>query len=349
LQLCNFKTLQLPNEEEDMIIIVDFGGQTANLIGRRLRQLGVQSEYANPEEALKEIQKKKPAGIIFSGGPAFVTHSDAPTIEKKVYDLGIPILGICYGWQLMAYHLGAEISGGHKEFGPEKLVMIRKNVFGIPDESCQVIMSHGDSVMSLPDGFEIVASTKKVKHAAAQDMQRKFIGVQFHPEVDHTEHGLEMLRYFLAEICCEEIKPFVLDPAKIIADIKKTVGKKKVICAVSGGVDSTVTAALIGKAIGKHLIPIFVDSGLMRTPAKAYVEYIFKDLIPADLIVVEARQRFLEALAGITDPEEKRKTIGKLYIDIFQEQSEKHTDASFLGQGTIYSDVIESKGSKHAS
>jgi GMP synthase (glutamine-hydrolysing) len=332
-----------------MIIIVDFGGQTAHLIGRRLRQLGVESMYVNPEEALKEIKKKKPHGLIFSGGPATVYEKGAPTIEKKVFELGIPVLGICYGWQLMAHLLGGELKSTTKEYGPEKLIMVKKNVFQLPQDSCQVFMSHGISVVSLPDGFEIVASTERAPHAAAQDVQRKFIGVQFHPEVDHTEYGMEMLKYFLSEICGEKIKPFVIDPQKIIAEIKEKVGNKKVICAVSGGVDSTVTAALIGKAIGKNLIPIFVDSGLMRPTAKAYVEYIFKDLIPADLVVVEARQRFLEVLSGLEDPEEKRKAIGKLYIDIFQEQSEKHKDAAFLGQGTIYSDVIESKGSKHAS
>lgn len=332
-----------------MIIIVDFGGQTAHLIGRRLRQLGVQTEYVQPDESLKEIKTKKPAGIIFTGGPDFVTREGAPTIEKEVYKLGIPILGICYGWQLMAYHLGAEISGGSKEFGPEKLVMIRKNVFDMPQDSCQVFMSHGDSVATLPEGFELVGSTARVKHAAAEDKQRKFIGVQFHPEVDHTEYGMEMLKYFVAEVCGEEVKPFVLDPQTIIADIKKKVGKQKVICAVSGGVDSTVAAALIGKAIGKNLIPVYVDSGLMRPKNTDNVKHIFSKLIPANLVIVEAKQRFMEKLAGVTDPEEKRKIIGKLYIDIFQEQAKKQKDATFLGQGTIYSDVIESKGSKHAS
>lgn len=332
-----------------MIIIVDFGGQTAHLIGRRLRQLGIEAEYAQPDEALSDVKKKKPKGVIFSGGPDFVTRKGAPVVEKKFLELGVPILGICYGWQLMAHLLGAKIEGGSKEFGPEKLVMVRKNVFSLPADSCEVFMSHGDSVTSLPDGFEVVASTQRVKFAAAEDKKRKFIGVQFHPEVDHTEYGMEMLKYFLEEVCGEKVQPFVLDPHKIIADIKAKVGKQKVICAVSGGVDSTVAAALIGKAIGKHLIPIYVDSGLMRPKNTENVRHIFSKLIPADLVVVEAKARFMEALAGIDDPEQKRKIIGKLYIDIFQEQAKKHTDATFLGQGTIYSDVIESKGSKHAS
>ncbi len=332
-----------------MIIIVDFGGQTAHLIGRRLRQLGVESEYVNPEDALKEIKKKKPAGIILSGGPDFVTREGSPTIEKEALDLNIPMLGICYGWQLMAHLLGAKVAGGKREFGPEKLMMVKKNVFQLPTKACQVFMSHGDSVMSLPDGFEVVASTGKVKYAAAENIERKFIGVQFHPEVDHTEYGLEMLKYFVSDICNEKTQAFVLDPQKIIADVKTQVSKKKVIFAVSGGVDSTVAAALVGKAIGKNLIPVYVDSGLMRPEARENVEYIFKKLVPADLVIVEARTRFLKALQGLDDPEEKRKSIGKLYIDIFNEQAEKHKDADFLGQGTIYSDVIESKGSKHAS
>lgn len=334
-----------------MIIVVDFGSQTAHLIGRRLRQLGIEVEYVNPEEALAEIQEKKSEvkGLIFSGGPAFVNQADSPTIDKKVFTLGIPVLGICYGWQLMAHLLGGKVETAKKEYGPEKLMMVGSNIFALPQASCNVFMSHGDSVTKMPEGFEVVASTDKVPFAAAHDTARKFIGIQFHPEVDHTEYGLEMLRYFVAEICGEEPKPFVLEPQKIIDDITKKVGSKKVICAVSGGVDSTVAAALIGKAIGKNLIPVYVESGLMRPGTRIAVEHIFGKLIPADLVVVEARDRFLSALKGLTDPEEKRKTIGKLYIDIFREIAAKHTDADFLGQGTIYSDVIESKGSKHAS
>ncbi len=332
-----------------MIYIVDFGGQTAHLIGRRLRQLGVQVEYLHPKDALAAVQAKKPAGIIFSGGPDFVTREGAPTVDKKIYELGVPILGICYGWQLMAHQLGAKIDGGSKEFGPEKLLMVRPNLFGVPQKSCQVFMSHGDSVTTLPTGFELVASTERVKHAAAEDKQRKFIGVQFHPEVDHTEYGLEMLQYFVVQICGEKLQPFVLDPEPIIAETRAKVGKHKVICAVSGGVDSTVAAGLIGKAVGKQLVPVYVDSGLMLPHNLENVKQIFSKLVPAELVIVEAKQRFMTALTGVTDPEQKRKIIGKLYVDIFQEQAARHKDANFLGQGTIYSDVIESKGSQYAS
>jgi GMP synthase (glutamine-hydrolysing) len=332
-----------------MIVVIDFGSQMAHLIGRRFRQLGLEVEYSNPDEAVSLIQEKKPTGIIFSGGPSSVYEDGAPTIDKKIFSLGIPVMGICYGWQLMAHLLGGEIKNGHKEYGPETITFKSKNIFGVPEKSCTVIMSHGDTIAKLPDGFTAVGTTKQVPFAAVEDTAKKFMGVLFHPEADHTEHGLEVLRYFAEKFCQEKVLPFKLDPQKIIAEIKEKVGNKKVICAVSGGVDSTVAAFLIGKAIGKNLIPVYVDSGLMREEAKGLVQHIFTKLAPADLVIVEARARFMSALKGLEDPEAKRKAIGKLYVEIFQEEAAKHPDAAFLGQGTIYSDVIESKGSKHAS
>jgi GMP synthase (glutamine-hydrolysing) len=332
-----------------MILIVDFGGQTAHLIGRRLRQLGVEIEYAEPESALALIKKTQPKGIIFSGGPADVFEQGSPTIDTHVFELGIPILGICYGWQLMAHLLGGVVKTETKEYGPETLHMASERTFNLPETSFQVFMSHGNSVVKLPEGFAVLGSTDRVKNAAVQDTARCFFGLLFHPEAHDTEHGLDILQYFAETICGEEMKPFSLDPKTLIADIKKKVGKNKVIFAVSGGVDSTVAAALVGKAIGKQLIPVYVDSGLMRPHTKELVQQIFTDLIPADLVIVEAKARFMAALKGVEDPEVKRKAIGKLYIDIFQEQAALHQDATFLGQGTIYSDVIESKGSKHAS
>jgi GMP synthase (glutamine-hydrolysing) len=209
-------------------------------------------------------------------------------------------------------------------------------------------MSHGDTVTKLPRGFIAVGSTKQVRFSAVINEKAQLFGVQFHPEADHTEHGVTLLKNF-ALLCSESLTPFVLDPNDIIQSVKDAVGKQKVICAVSGGVDSTVAAFLIGKAIGNNLIPVYVDSGLMRPDTDKRVHHIFMKLIQANLVVVSARARFLHALKGITDPEVKRKIIGKLYVEIFQEQAAKHKDASFLGQGTIYSDVIESKGSKHAS
>lgn len=333
-----------------MILIIDFGSQTAHLIGRRLRSLGVTVEYIYPEDALVAIKAKKPNGIILSGGPASVYDKDAPTISKKVFDLKIPILGICYGWQLMAKLLGGTVKNTQKEYGPQKLVIQKPiSIFSLDKKSSVAIMSHGDTVVKLPRGFKATAKTPSVAFAGVINNDKNLYGVQFHPEASHTEQGLELLRRFAQSVCGETLAPLSLDPQKIIADIKHKVGVHQVICAVSGGVDSTVTAFLIGKAIGKHLIPVYVDSGLMRPETDTRVKYIFTKLITANLAIVNAKKRFMNALKGITDPEIKRKTIGKLYIDIFQEQAVKHKDAAFLGQGTIYSDVIESKGSKLAS
>ncbi len=333
-----------------MILVVDFGSQTTHLIGRRFRQIGVEAEYANPEDILQAIKKLKPTGLVLSGGPASVYDKGAPTILKDVLDLDLPILGICYGWQLMAKLLGGDIKSTTKEYGPETIEIVKSVgvLHNLPEKKFSVIVSHGDSVIALPKGFETLASTRSVKHTAVANTDKKLYGVQFHPEANHTEYGLDILQNF-ATLCNEESRPFKLDPKKIIDEIKQTVGNKKVICAVSGGVDSSVAAFLIGKAIGKNLIPVYVESGLMRSDTEKRVKYIFTKLIKANLVIVDARRRFLKELKSVTDPETKRKIIGKLYIDIFQKEAEKHKDAAFLGQGTIYSDVIESKGSRHAS
>ncbi|MBI4062324.1 glutamine-hydrolyzing GMP synthase [Candidatus Gottesmanbacteria bacterium] len=334
---------------EDVIVVIDFGSQTAHLIGRRLRQLGVSVEYVDPDDALTAIREKKPTGIIFSGGPASVYEKGAPTIAKKVFGLGIPILGICYGWQLMAKLLGGTVKNTRKEYGPQRLKIIKpQSIFALPKKSCSVIMSHGDTVVKLPKSFTVTATTESVRYTGVISALNLF-GVQFHPEAHHTQQGLELLKRFVQDVCRETLSPLSLDPEKIIRDIKEKVGDKKVICAVSGGVDSTVAAFLIGRAIGRRLIPVYVDSGLMRPETDKLVRMIFTKLIRANLVVVDARSRFLIALKGVTDPEVKRKTIGKLYVDIFQEEAAKHVDVAFLGQGTIYSDVIESKGSKLAS
>lgn len=333
-----------------MILIIDFGSQTAHLIGRRLRQLGVEVTYVNPEEALPFIKEKQPKGIIFSGGPASVYEEGAPTVTKKVFELGIPILGICYGWQLMAHLLGGEVKNITKEYGPQTLTITNpKGIFSLPEKQFTVIVSHGDSVTKLPSGFDVMGSTKTVKLAAVVNEKEQFYGALFHPEADHTEYGTELLKNFAINVCGETLNPLVLDPNAIIGEIRRTVGNKKVIYAVSGGVDSTVAAFLTGKAIGQNLIPVYVDSGLMRPETDKRVQYIFTKLINANLVIIDARKRFLKTLKGIADPEQKRKAIGKLYIDIFEEEAKKHKGAGFLGQGTIYSDVIESKGSKHAS
>lgn len=331
-----------------MILIVDFGSQTAHLIGRRLRQLGVKNEYVDPENILDEVKKFKPSGVILSGGPSSVYDKGAPDIDEKIFEIGLPILGICYGWQLMARKLGGNVESAHKEYGP-KTISYSINTFNFPKDNYTVFMSHGDSVTKLPNGFKVFGSTPQVKNAAVISKKRNFLGLQFHPEVDHTQKGLEILKYFSSQFCKEKISNFKLNPDKIIAKIKTEVGNEKVICAVSGGVDSTVAAFLIGKAIGKNLLPIYVDSGFMRPGTTELVSHIFTKLIKADLKVIDARKVFLTALKGVTDAEQKRKIIGKLYIDIFQKEAKRAGTISFLGQGTIYSDVIESKGSKKAS
>lgn len=333
-----------------MILIVDFGSQTAHLIGRRLRQIGATTEYANPEDAVTIAKKLKPNGIILSGGPSSVYDKGAPTVEKDIFDLSIPVLGICYGWQLMAHLLGGTVKNTAKEYGPETVTIEKPlGVVGkLPKKQFTAIVSHGDTVMSLPEGFVKTATTTQVEYTGVQNISRHLYGIQFHPEAHHTEYGLTILENFAA-ICNEKLEPLSLNPQKIIAAIKATVGDQKVICAVSGGVDSTVAAFLIGKAIGSNLIPVYVESGLMRQDTDKHVAAIFSKLIRSNLVIINAKKRFLNELKGITDSEQKRKIIGRLYIEIFQEVAKQHKDAAFLGQGTIYSDVIESKGSKHAS
>lgn len=337
-----------------MIVIVDFGSQTAHLIGRRLRQIGSEILYLSPEDALEYIKSADNIkGIILSGGPSSVYDEKAPTVAKQIFKLGLPVLGICYGWQLMAKLLGGTVKNTTKEYGPESIVL-NKNAHtsplfkDIPKDNYSVIVSHGDTVIALPEGFETLGETKTVKYSAVENAPEKLYGIQFHPEAHHTEYGLNVLKNF-ATICGEKLQPISLDPERIIADIKETVTDKKVICAVSGGVDSTVAAFLIAKAIGTNLIPVYVDSGLMRQDTDTRVKDIFSKLVRSDLVIINAKKRFIEGLKGVTDSEQKRRVIGRLYVEIFQEVARLHPDATFLGQGTIYSDVIESKGSKHAS
>jgi len=336
-----------------MIFVVDFGGQTAHLISRRLKQLGSPSKFILPENALAEISKEKPAGVILSGGPMSVYEKDAPTIDKKILEMGIPVLGIRYGFQIIPQLLGGKVIAGRKEYGPAMFTILKENtnlLKGI-EKASTVWMNHGDEIVALPKDFEVWGLTEHVPFTCAVSKKRNIYGILFHPEVEHTEYGMQILENFI-EICGIEKQQHIIDSKKIIEDIKATVNNAHVIGAVSGGVDSTVAATLVAKAVGKQFTPIFVDNGLMREDAVESVKSHFKNLNITP-IIVNVRQKMLEKLKGVIDSEEKRKVIGKFYIDIFEQEMfkliKKDKDVQFLLQGTIYSDVIESQGTKHAS
>ena len=335
-----------------MILVVDFGSQVAHLISRRINDLGVKTKIILPEEALAEIKKEKPKGIILSGGPDAVYQKGAPTIDKKIFAANIPILGICYGLQIMMQLLGGKVVFGKKEYGPAKLVIKNsssKIVKNIQKEST-VWVSHGDEVVRLAPGFKIVGSTEQVPVSFIENISRKIYGVQFHPEVEHTEIGKQLLENFV-NLCGvkKEVKEINID--EIVSKIKNQVADYYVIGAISGGVDSTVAAALVAKAIGKQFIPIHVDNGLMRYDTKSHLAKIFRHT-KIKVQIINAQKETLKNLKGIIDPEKKRKVIGKLYVDIFEREMKRiiksGKNVRFLMQGTIYSDVIESKGTKNA-
>ncbi|PIR79565.1 MAG: GMP synthase (glutamine-hydrolyzing), partial [Candidatus Levybacteria bacterium CG10_big_fil_rev_8_21_14_0_10_36_30] len=323
-----------------MIIIVDFGGQTAHLISRRLRDLGVSTHLIEPENALSEIEKVKPQGLIFSGGPASVYEKNSPTIDKKVFSLNIPMLDICYGLQLRSHLLGGKVKPGTKEYGPVKIKLVKQDskiTKGLP-KTLTVWMSHGDSVLSIPKNFTIVGSSENVRYAFVTDEKNKKYGVQFHPEVEHTEFGNQILDNFIS-ICGIKKINHTIDPKTIIQDIKQKVGNAYVIGAVSGGVDSTVAGTLVAKAIGKQFIPVFVNNGLMRDDAELTVTTAFKPL-RIKPVVVHVEPEMLRKLKGITDSEKKRKAIGNFYVEVFEREMKrlvlKNQAVKFLLQGTIY-------------
>lgn len=291
-------------------------------------------------------------GIIFSGGPASVYQKGSPTINTEIYNLGIPILGICYGFQLAAYQLGGKVISGRKEYGPARFHIKNQHskiVIGVKDEST-IWMSHGDEIVSIPDSFKLVGSTPHVLFAVAEDEKRRLYMIQFHPEVEHTEYGMVILKNFI-DICDIKTKQHSLNIEMIVQDIKEIVGQSFVIGAVSGGVDSSVAGLLTAKAIGERFIPVYVDNGLMREGTREHVKKIFSSHHVKPIIVTNERE-MLKRLIGVSDPEEKRKIIGKFYIEVFEKEMKKllkqNKSVKFLLQGTIYSDVIESKGTKHA-
>ena len=329
-----------------MILVVDFGGQTAHLIFRRVREFGVEAKIVSPEEILPLRQTQgqndiRVKGIILSGGPSSVYEKNAPTIDPKIFSLGIPILGICYGLQLTAYLLGGKVVSGKKEYGPAEL-KISNFKFQISNELPQqfiVWMSHGDEVISLPKGFETIGSTEHVPFAFVEDSKRKIIGLQFHPEVEHTEFGRIILENFV-KICKLSVNPKEIDIRSIEKDVEEKVGDSYVIGAVSGGVDSAVAGILTAKAIGDRFIPIYVDNGLMRKGTEEHVKRIFSQHANINPIVINAVGETISKLKGITDSEEKRKIIGNFYIEIFEKEMKKlqnsKKDVKFLLQGTIY-------------
>ncbi len=334
----------------ETIPILDFGSQTAQLIARRVRDAGVFSLLVSPRISAAELRAMNPAGIILSGGPSSVYESGAPTCDPAIFDLGVPVLGICYGMQLAAHLLGGKVQGAnHREFGRANLsIGGRSPLFaGIPDKTV-VWMSHGDQVTEHGGLFEPIASTPTCPFAAVKMRGREFYGVQFHPELTHTPHGTDLLRNFLYEICKVQGTWRMSSFAETAAEqVRERVGSSQVICGLSGGVDSSVVAALLHKAIGRQLHCVFVDTGLLRAGERELVETTFRDHFRIDLRVVDAERDFLSDLAGISDPQEKRRRIGHRFIEVFKQAARDIPDAAFLAQGTLYPDVIES-GHGHA-
>ncbi|MEG2000952.1 MAG: glutamine-hydrolyzing GMP synthase [Evtepia sp.] len=333
--------------EHELILVLDFGGQYNQLIARRVRDCGVYCEVKPYTTPLSEIEARHPIGIIFTGGPNSVYVEQSPQVDPKIFTMGIPILGICYGCQIMAHILGGKVTEAQedtaREYGKTQTFY---------DTSCTLFkdlpkegiswMSHGDYMAKIPQGFSIAAHTSACPNAAIADEARKFYGVQYHPEVNHTEQGIKMIRNFLYEICCAKGDWTMGDYCKTaIASVRKQVGDGKVLLALSGGVDSSVAAALLAEAVGSQLTCVFVDHGLMRKNEGDEVEAAFAKW-DIQFVRVDAEERFLGKLKGVTDPETKRKIIGEEFIRVFEEEGKKIGSVDYLVQGTIYPDVIES-------
>ena len=336
-------------QHPDSILIVDFGSQVTQLIARRVREAGIYSEIAPYQLAGEAFDRMAPKGIILSGGPASVTAKDFPHVPQRMLQAGVPVLGICYGQQLLSAQLGGNvvISGDGGEFGRafveiERECRLFDGIWQV-GERHQVWMSHGDKVDALAPGFHAVATSDGAPYAVVADEDRRFYGVQFHPEVVHTPDGAKLIANFAAHVCglAGDWSMAEFRETKI-ADLRRQIGSGKVICGLSGGVDSAVAAVLIHEAVGDQLTCVFVDHGLMRAGEANEVIGLFRDAYEIPLVHVDASTRFLDGLAGITDPEAKRKFIGKTFIDVFESEAEKIGGAEFLAQGTLYPDVIES-------
>ena len=331
--------------KNELILILDFGGQYNQLIARRVRECNVYSEVVPFDISIDKIKEKNPKGIIFTGGPTSVYGEDSPKCDSEIFNLGIPVLGICYGMQLMTHTLNGKVAKADKrEYGTidvsiDNTSLLFKNF----NPNNVFLMSHTDYVEVLPDGFKNIGSTPSCPNAAIENVERNLYGIQFHPEVNNSVNGTQVIKNFLYEICkCTgdwQISSFVDESIK---NLKEKIGDKKALCALSGGVDSSVAAVLLNKAIGKNLTCIFVDHGLLRKNEGDEVEDIFRNQFDINLIRVNAKDRFLNKLAGVTDPEKKRKIIGEEFIRVFEEEAKKIGTVDFLVQGTIYPDVIES-------
>jgi len=328
-----------------MILIIDFGSQYNQLIARRVRECQVYCQIEPPGISLRTINELQPKGIILSGGPSSIYEKQSPKVDLGMFRLNIPILGICYGMQFMVDALGGRVERADKrEYGFTALHIVRQTgLFKNVKKKTDCWMSHGDAITQLPPGFAVTASTENTRFAAAADSARKRYGVQFHPEVEHTPLGKKMLRNFIFNLCgCTRNWTMKSFAKSAISQIQETVGSRKVILGLSGGVDSSVTALLIHTAIGKNLTCIFVDNGLLRKNEAEKLKKIFQQHLQINIKFVNAGRLFLKSLKGVTDPEKKRKIIGKLFMNVFEAEASKIKDAVFLAQGTLYPDVIES-------
>lgn len=328
----------------ETVIVLDFGGQYNQLIARRVRECNVYCEVIPYSADISKIKEKNPVGIIFTGGPNSVYEENSPKYSNEIYELGVPVLGICYGSQLMAYSLGGKISKADKrEYGKTEITVENSLLFDGVDKKTICWMSHTDYIEKLPEGFRVTAVSETCPCAAYENTEKKLYAVQFHPEVNHTEQGQKMLRNFLYKVCGCKGDWVMSDYAKqAVAQLKEKIGDRKVLCALSGGVDSSVAALMIHKAVGDQLTCVFVDNGLLRKNEGDEVENVFRKQFDINLIRANAQDRFLGKLAGVTEPEKKRKIIGEEFIRVFEAEAKKIGKVDFLVQGTIYPDVIES-------
>ena len=331
----------------ELVLIFDFGSQYAQLIARRVRDLNVFCQIVRHDLPAARVAELNPKGIILSGGPASVYEPGAPRMDPDILNQGVPVLGLCYGMQLGCQILGAEVTAhNRREFGRAPLKVLNPDAVlaGVPRETI-VWMSHGDQVKAATGDFDTLASTETCPVAAVRHRSKPFYALQFHPEVSHTPEGGRILRNFLHDVCgCQGLWKMQTFIDRTVADIRERVGKGRVICGLSGGVDSSVVAALLLKAIGEQVACIFVDNGLLREGEAESVRHTFRDWFKADLHLVDAAERFLGALKGVADPQEKRKRIGHVFIEVFKQEAKSIRDARFLAQGTLYPDVIESGG-----